>query len=537
MKPKVAVIGLDGATFTLMKPWAERGLLPNFAEILHKGSSGVLESAVPPVTPTAWSSFYTGVNPGKHSVFSFTRFNPETKRRELSNSRVMGTKKFWKILNEHGIRTGLLNLPLTYPRDALDGYMVTGMMTPSTAEHFTYPVSLTSDLESLEKPYIIDVPVSPADANDTGTVELVRKAMWGRLAAFQHLLKKDPCDFVMTVIVAPDRLQHLYWKYIDENSALYKTSQAENFRGEIIKCFCELDDILGEMMTLLGDDCQVIIVSDHGFCELRSEFFINVWLTQKGYLAISSSKKQLLGIGYRFLMNSKRIEKFLTSPRGSLLRERNLKKIINWKNTSAYGWEQSISFDINGREKNGTVAPGGEFESIRQEVAEKLMEMVDPHTGMKVVDSIAYKEDIYSGPYLEYGPDMIPVLDNYSCFVHDGSFFRKEMFRDRTNDPSGTHRPDGISMAYGPNIMSNNSIVGARIIDVTPPVLYAMGLPVPDHMDGKVLSGIFEADYLKSNPVRTSSGDEGNFEVRDEVYSQEEEDAIREQLRGMSYLS
>lgn len=535
MKPKVAVIGLDGASLTLIRPLVEQGVMPNLGELMQGGCSGILKSTTPPYTPPAWSSFYTGVNPGKHGIFGFTWFNPETGKRELSNSRVMGCKKLWQILNDHGLKTGLINLPLTYPPEAVDGYMVTGMMTPENSKNFTYPESIAADLGSMQEEYIVDLPVIPnVDAKNTDVVKILREVLRGRRAACLKLLDEQPCDFWMAVFVTPDRLQHVYWKYLDPSSGLYETSRAEQFRGEIIECYRALDDTIGDIVSMLGNECQIFVMSDHGFCNLKREFFLNNWLAQEGFLKVGTSSKLALRGGK--ILRSSLLSKFFASSMGAKVREQGISRAMDWPRTSAYSHEQGLFLNLKGREEKGIVSPGEEFTEIRQKIAERLRNFVDPETGNRIVDSVTFKEDIYQGDYLNVAPDLVPVMEDYACYLNNG-LLETELLVDCSATPAGIHHPDGVLAAWGSNITRNQSIENAEIIDVAPTILHALGLPVPEHMDGKVLGDLFEPGFLERNPIKTGEATCDDREKSTEVYSQEEAEEIQKQLRGMGYLS
>ncbi len=526
---------MDGASFTLIKPLVERGVMPNLGELMKSGGSGILKSTMPPYTPPAWSSFYTGVNPGKHGIFGFTWFNPETGKRELSNSRVMGCKKLWQVLNDHGLKTGLINLPLTYPAEAVDGYTVTGMMTPENSKSFTYPEKLTADLSSMPEEYIVDLAVTPdVDAKNTDVVKKLQDMLRGRRAACLKLLKEQPCDFWMTVFVTPDRLQHVYWKYLDPSSGLYETSRAEQFRGEILECYRELDRTIGDIVSVLGSDSQVFVISDHGFCNLNKKFFLNNWLAREGFFQVGSSSKLALRGGR--ILRSGMLSKFFASSIGTRIREQSINRAMDWSRTSAYAYEQGLFLNLKGREEKGIVKPGAEYEDIRGKIAERLRNFVDPESGNRVVDAVTYKEEIYKGDYLAMAPDLVPVLEDYSCYIHDG-LLETELLVDCSSAPAGIHHPDGVFAAWGPNIAGNQMIENAEIIDVAPTILHALGLPVPEHMDGKVLGDLFEPGFLERNPIKTGGAVCDDGEKSTEVYSQEEADEIQKQLRGMGYLS
>jgi predicted AlkP superfamily phosphohydrolase/phosphomutase len=139
-KNKTVVIGLDGATFDLMGPWIEEGKLPHIKELMDKGCSGVLESTIPPLSPVAWTSFMTGMNPGKHGIFDFVEpFQNGALGTRLNNRKDCKQIPIWRYLNNEGHKTVILNVPMTFPPDELDGLMVSGMDTPHDNATFTYP--------------------------------------------------------------------------------------------------------------------------------------------------------------------------------------------------------------------------------------------------------------------------------------------------------------------------------------------------------------------------------------------------------------
>ena len=153
---QVLVLGLDGATFDIIKPLCDEGRLPNLSKLMDEGSWGVLNSTLPPVTIPAWISMMTGMNPGKLGYFDLLK--REGYGVEPNGYCFANHAPLWKILNRYGVRTGVMNVPGTYPPEEVDGFMVTGMMTPSKESAFSYPPKLQSDLGSMGLDYEIDVP-------------------------------------------------------------------------------------------------------------------------------------------------------------------------------------------------------------------------------------------------------------------------------------------------------------------------------------------------------------------------------------------
>src|ERR1051325_9352411 len=144
--PKVVVIGLDAATWTLINPWMAEGSMPNLAKLMQAGVSGSLQSVLPPITPPAWTSFMTGKNPGKHGIFNFIETEPGGYAMKYSNATSRRSPTIWKLLNDAGFSVGTMNIPFTYPPEKLNGFQISGMDTPSESSPFIHPPELRDEL-------------------------------------------------------------------------------------------------------------------------------------------------------------------------------------------------------------------------------------------------------------------------------------------------------------------------------------------------------------------------------------------------------
>ena len=143
-KERVIIIGLDGGTLNLMKPWMNEGKLPNFAKIKKKGICGKLRSTTPCYSAPAWVSISTGVQPGKHGIYDF--FPTDSLKKKIINSRYRKTPAIWNVLTEEGKKAIIVNVPGTYPPEKINGVMITGLLTPSEESEYTYPKEIKKDL-------------------------------------------------------------------------------------------------------------------------------------------------------------------------------------------------------------------------------------------------------------------------------------------------------------------------------------------------------------------------------------------------------
>ena len=209
---RVLVIGIDGVTFDLIHPWAEAGDLPNLAAIARNGASGELRSTIPPNSAPAWTSFMTGMNPGKHGVYGFTRVEPrEGYAIRVNSGAVRRAQTVYQLLTEQGRRSIVLNVPMTYPPDPIDGLVVTGIATPGMESQFTYPPELRDEVFRLLPDYILDVRgwgVTAVGERRAHILEDILRMVDTRTRLALHLMRTQPWDLFTIVFTATDRAQH-----------------------------------------------------------------------------------------------------------------------------------------------------------------------------------------------------------------------------------------------------------------------------------------------------------------------------------------
>lgn len=538
---RVLVLGLDGATFSIIEPMVRSGRLPNLAKLTAEGACGILESTLPPVTVPAWPSMMTGKNPGKLGYYDFLR--REGYGVEPNGYCYEEHAPLWQILNRYGVRTGVMNLPGTYPPGAVDGFMISGMLTPSKRSLYSYPATLGADLDTKVHDYEIDVP--QWQYFDEGVfVKDLYKVTEKRAIAAEYLIKQIPCDFYIIVFTSCDRLQHVLWD-----------------QPEVIETYWEwLDRIVGRILGLFGEETTVFVVSDHGFGPLERTFFVNEWLRRKKFLRVKLkiNEKALVKVGrlferlYRFLG-----ERELVRPIVGLLNKlvgfdllqrytyaylssERLESKVNWRKTKAFSCVHTPHFgqiyiNMRGKMRKGRVSED-ERERLKDAIIKELkgLPYSDGGGGPNVE---AYKaEDIYSGPRVGDAPDIVFLLDGGRCEVDakvgEGRIYAK-------GSPftgwKGTHTMDGVFIARGPGIKPGHRLEKASILDVAPTVLRVFGIPPQQEMDGRALEEIFSYDATFPELEATEAPER---EKKDGAGLSEEEKALIEaRLRKLGYIS
>jgi predicted AlkP superfamily phosphohydrolase/phosphomutase len=575
MPSKVMVIGLDGATFTLLKPWMEQGRLPFFRSLMEDGVSGPLRSCIPPVTAPAWQCFMTGKNPGKLGIAGFLQTKPHSYEEVPISATSCTARTLWELLNLDGKRLAVLNVPYSAAPPHFNGILIGGFdIPPSRMAEAVYPPGLLQEIERQFGEYrvYLKMPQWIAPLLSIHRFEFAIDAFLRdcqELTDYQfrvayHLIGRDQFDLVMFYQLVPDRIQHLLWYTIDPTHLWHDAAAHSRFRETIEGYFQKLDAQLAELVRLLGQDVVVIVVSDHGFGPVLRGIDLNSWLVQEGYLHIkdrpwSQVKRQLWKLGWgpysllgpllkhplRWPFVQKRILQRFNVQRpfhgwDRLLRVMNRLFLsaadIDWPKTKAYCLSEfgMLRLNVQGREPQGAVPPE-HYQAVRDELVAKLQGLVDPVTNRRVVGQIFTKEQAYHGKYVDVMPDIayLPFASEYLA-VNPTTFLTGRVFIDNIG-VSGFHRLDGILLACGPGLKKGVTIEGATLFDLAPTILHLMGGRVPDDMDGRVLTELYEEPFLKAHPiVYTEALAETDGEAID--LSQEDQESVLERLKGLGYI-
>jgi predicted AlkP superfamily phosphohydrolase/phosphomutase len=534
--PRAAVIGLDGAAWHLIDPLIESGVMPRLAALKERGAWGTLRSTVPTYTPPAWTSAVTGVNPGRHGIFGFQYGNIQDQPVELMHAGKVKAAALWDIARAQGVRIGAYNIPLTYPPRRVDGWMVSGMMTPGFGERqrgFAHPDGLSERIDEWAPGYVIDL--SANYETDWRDAELCRRALASieqRYVVLERLLQEDPVDVVFSVMEAPDRLQHVYYRYLDPSDELYDSPAAKRIRPEIETCFAALDRVVGLLGDWAGDDGGAIVCSDHGFTAWLVTVRVNALLAEWGYLRTKPMARFMqTGLARALVPIAKRVlsRRFARQAKGQTF------KGIDWSRTRAFASyvpQQGIHLNLKGRERFGIVEPS-EADALLNDLIARFGAQRGPD-GEPVTDVVHKRDDVLSGAELERAPDLFPVLRDHT-YELDDEIFHRDPFTNVADLPRGVHHPDGIVIVAGPGVQAGKRIEGT-VLDVTPTLLYQAGLAVPTGLDGDVLKSAFAGDHLGSNPIRWTDPPAQSGDGEQSPYSAEEEKQIEDSLRGLGYL-
>lgn len=364
------VLGLDGLGTGLLDRLLAQGAMPVLSDLMGKASVSRMRSVIPTVSSVAWASYATGVNPGMHNLFGFVDREPNPFQIFIPNAAHLKHETVWEALSRAGKRVISLNVPVSYPPKPINGVMVGCFLSPSL-EKAVHPHWLVPLLK--EAGYSLDVDAWKARENLGGFLEDLERILESRFKVTFRLMEQESWDFLQLHVMETDRINHFLLGFWEDKE--------EPWCARFTGFYSKLDSWLGRLLERLEQPLEkgeltLMIMSDHGFCRLEAEFQVNYWLEKEGYLFFEDKTE-------------KRLPQYLSKSRAySLIPGR-------------------IFINLKGREQRGSVAPGAEYESLRQELAEGLLGLKDPLSGKSMVRKVHLREDIYKGPFLERAADLI----------------------------------------------------------------------------------------------------------------------------------
>jgi predicted AlkP superfamily phosphohydrolase/phosphomutase len=623
---RAVILGFDGMDPELATRFMGEGKLPNLARLRERGSFHNLRTTFPAISPVAWSTFMTGVNPGKHNIYDFLARDLSTYLPFLSSAEVSPPKRslkigkytlplgkprikgmrrgtpFWHWLGKAGISCSVIRVPATFPPEKFSGVLLSGMCVPDlkgsqgtfcfcttratgdkfreggvrvpierdgkifrsyipgppdpvadssaeasselrvhfelrpdlatnqaritvASENFTLKVGEYSDwipvkfkgglgmsahgicrfyLKEMSPEvavYVTPVNIDPGrpdlPISHPVTYSIYLAKLFGPYATLglaedtwalneevldddaflaqcyaNHedrermlfdALDKTRHGLCACVFDTTDRVQHMFWRYLDEDHPAARGVPRDQRPNVIEDLYRRMDSLVGRVMQQVDENTLLLVVSDHGFKSFARCVNLNAWLHQNGYLALKSGKVES----------------------GDWFED------VDWSRTRAYTMGlNGLYLNIKGREREGIVQSGAEAEALKQELRHKLNGLTDPASGQIGITGMFDCDAIYAGPYVDNAPDLI---------VGYGAGFRaswdsvmgkvtSRIFEDNLKAWSGDHC---IDPRLVPGVLfSNRKVVADKpsIADLAPTILQLFGLDLPTHFDGKPLT-------------------------------------------------
>ena len=500
---KVIAIGLDGAEPELIKKWSQQGFLPNLAKLQQKGVLRNLQSTVDLANGTTWTSINSGVTPAKHGMVYYHR-------QLKSGTYQIRTKKyhenicepFWSNLSRQGKRVAIFDIPTNFPQKELNGIQILSWGT--TGEDGKEPCGV-SDVppEVYEKfgrhPFENWQPMrlktrEMLERFSKGLVTGVRQ----RTKIAKWLQEKEDWDLFYMVFTEPHWAGHAFWHLMDEEMPTHNKIYAKDYGDVIFKVYQEVDKALGELLKDI-DDKAVFIFSNTGMGpNYSARHLLPTVLARFGMDGAAWEKAKLCYFTRQFenWLRSRFVKwtKIWLPKSWWQSRQYQLENFRhNWKECSAFAVPNdhtgAIRINLKGREPLGIVEPGDSYEALCKELTNKLLQLVNPATGHKVVQEVILVRDVYRGERLNDLPDLIVKWRNDAPVFSLTSPIIGQV-NGKLKDPrSGTHQKNAYYLGLGEGVVQHMDDE-ISLLDIAPTILSILESPIPESYAGKVQAAV-----------------------------------------------
>jgi predicted AlkP superfamily phosphohydrolase/phosphomutase len=532
----IVVIGLDSADPDLILKWSSEGHLPKMRSLINRGCCGRLNSTAVISSGSLWPTFFTGTSPTKHGCFfGHRQLKTGTYQIYKKDADQIKREPFWVRLSQAGKRVAIFDIPQTYPINGLNGIQITawGVEAPHWSMS-SWPPEIIHEITSRFGTHPLATWYQMRPENIDECEGLYKKLILGiekKGLVSTYLLDREPWDFFLMMFSEPHWAGHLLWHIMDDKHPAHDPQIAKTLKNAIRDVYSAIDSAISKLAEAVPD-ATFLIFSPAGMGPNYSGIHLLPEILER--MGIMGKTAQERGQNGRFSTVIEKINQLMPYKRWGPYALKRLESLVpskaieimkrlipeelwdNWTRrllTAGNDWRWSKAFcvpndlsgairiNLKGREPNGLVEPGREYDALCEELMEEFSSLINVDTGEKAVSEVIRVDRAYQGEHTWELPDLIvnwsedaPIKTLYSPRIGTVS-------GESPDKRTGAHRPYGFLLCSGKNISQGKILEGGNIMDIAPTILYLMGQHVPKDMDGKVLLNIIEDGFKTNNPV------------------------------------
>ena len=511
----VLVIALDSAEPSLIEQWMSDGMLPHLQRLRLKGAYGRLKSSAKWLSGSPWPTFYTGTSPAEHGLYETTQWRPEKMQNVQISPQWLPLRPFWRNFDNKKLQVISVDLPMTYPPEPFNGIEICGWMTYDSILNVGKPTSYpTTEIDFLRNKFSIKPVFITSEKWGVQRITSLLEMRDQLIEATQRtaqlartLMTHEEWDLFMVAFATLHRGGHKLWD-LSGTYGRVNAGNREEFSHALRDIYVACDKVVGQLTEAANADTKILIFSLHGMQPNTNRTYLLPKILPHILDSTSKYRQKPNESYFRFLRRIKdRVSNVwlsLAFPRYSLAyrlfhfcssKLYNVPRIVKAPAfslvTDLNGY---IRINLRGREKNGVVEPGADYDQLCSAITEGLEAFVDADTGVPIVEQVVRSDDLFtSGDRLDYLPDLIvrwahspsanqrAVVSNRYPSLHISTPMRN------LDGRSGNHSSEGFLLAVGSGIPHNSQIENGNILDLAPTIYALLGVPKPVQMRGKSL--------------------------------------------------
>lgn len=510
---RVALIGLDSAEPEVVRKGVEEGWMPAMAEILRRGQSAMLDGPQRLLPGSGWPTIITGTEPDRHGVMNDVHLSPGTHRIVNTLPTHLKEPAFWKFISDAGVSSTVVSV---YSAPMIPGFRGTQVVGWGSHDPYatkmgppaTDPPDLLRTLETKfpdrRSGFVKEIPETAEEFAAFRTFVIDQIGM--QAGAMRFLVERTDWQFFVGSFSDVHEAGHFLWHTYDPACPEYDEAVRARF-GDLLKdVYAALDKGLESMLESLPSDVAVFVVTPHGMGVNPRAPEATAPILEAGGWLTRLDAAQDPGIRVRSAVRSvinktlplsarRKLGGIFAESRRRLIADSILAK-VNWETTSAFPLPTDVTslvrINLAGREPDGTVQPGDEYEEILGRIGKAFGEIVHTDDGSPAVEDIIRMDSEIGGPVGDVLPDLAIVWHEKPLLRISSPLVGTIEVRKRKRS-TGEHRPMGYIAGMGPGITpsATTDLGGAtqQLVDVAPTMLEMLGIPIPENMTGHVMSG------------------------------------------------
>lgn len=535
---RILLVGWDGAEPALLEPWLQAGRMPVLRELAARGALGRIASTLPAVTPPAWTSLVTGLQPGRHGIYSFTSPSPDDYAEHFVTAAERQAASVWHYLSAAGRSVGVFNLSLSYPPEPVSGFLFAGFDCPILGPHIAYPDGAYELAMRGVSGYVHE---ALAEVRGEAAARQIRRQLQQQRQMLLNLTAAYPVEILAVNFNAPDHIHHHAWPL--GQSAAELAASTDSLVEQVYR---DLDTLLGDLLETYADgNTHVLLVSDHGGGHMLGQVSLARVLEAGGFLVRHAAPTRKGGwrqTAGRLL--PRQVKSWIWARKGLEFRrevghqrQAAQARQVDWSRTRAFPWGSSgfVQVNVRGRQPQGCVDPADQ-ERVLQDIEAYLREVRDPATGAPALTNLHRGEDAYPAPRVGYAPDLIVEDAEYAVLPHwdqETAVANLREFGAAYRGVTANHRPEGVLLTCGPAVVPGTPVPPLAMADLAPALLYLAGVPLPAGLDGRLARTLWDTGLEPEGQAEEAAGP---LPATAAPYSEHEQAAVEARLRDLGYM-